>query len=301
MKKALIIGGNGFVGGRLLQAGGALGYECAVADTAEKAVYSDARYYRCDITQYEQTEGLFLSYRPDLVINVAAIANVDVAEKSMQLAKSVNVFGAANCARAAVASGSQYVWFSSDAVFDGKQKGYREDSPTGPVNYYGMTKAWGERAVFAQKPDAIIPRFSLILGLPVVKGNSFVAGLKSKLAQGEFIDCPVNEVRTPIDVYTLCSAIFELYALGFGGLIHLGATESIDRYTLTQKLCAKLGGNMELVRPSFTADTKRAPRHDNGVLYVDKAVGALRRTKLCDVNETVNRALRDMRDTTEQL
>ena len=81
-------------------------------------------------------------------------------------------------------------------------------------------------------PVPLLLRLSLILGMPVVKGNSFWQDLWINSKREKRIKVPEWEIRTPVDVDTLCRAIYELYFLDYSGILHLGATDSINRYEL---------------------------------------------------------------------
>jgi dTDP-4-dehydrorhamnose reductase len=82
------------------------------------------------------------------VINAAARANVDEAEKEPARAFAVNAAGAANVARACLKRRIRCIHVSTDYVFDGRgARPYREDDPVGPVNAYGASKVEGERLV----------------------------------------------------------------------------------------------------------------------------------------------------------
>jgi len=291
MKKALIIGGNGFVGGHMVMQAKSLGYLPAVVGTGDAAAIAGVEYYQSDIGNYEDIARVVEAFRPDLCINTAAMADIDRAEQDKPLAERINVLGAANGARAAAAAGAKYCWLSSDAVYDGLSSGYAEDSPLAPVNYYGRTKMLGEEAVLAANPDALIPRLSLVLGFPLSKGNPFLTGLHARLSAGQAVTGFTYQKRTPVDVLTLCEAVFELAELDWHGIIHIGATSSIDRYELARKLAIAMGYNPSLVLPLDTEDNVHTPRHVNGTLSVDLALRTLKHTKLCTVDETVQKAV----------
>lgn len=291
MNRVLIIGGNGFVGGRLHQQGVSRGYEVAIADMAEIPMVDEQRYIRCDIRDQQQLTRTFAAFRPNLVVNVAAIADIDYAEKEHERAWKVNVEGAANGARAARRIGAKYIWFSSDAVFSGHDLSYDETAPVNPVNFYGVTKKEGEISILKENPSAIIVRLSLILGMPVVKGNSFLAGLVDKFKKGERVNVPEWEIRTPVDVDTLCRAIYELYFLDYSGILHLGATDSINRFELCKRIAMETGYPEELVTSQQHPPKDRAPRHENGVLSVRKAQSVLVDTQLLTCEKTVKKAV----------
>ena len=275
-ERLLVFGGGGFVGGNLCTLALRDGWEVHVADAALRDALPGAAWHLLDITDGAEMRALLLAMRPTAVVDCAAIADVDRAERERDLAWAVNVEAARSIAAASAGIGARCVYFSSDAVFAGTADRYAEEDPVGPVNWYGRTKADGEKAVRGAHPGAAIVRISLVLGFPVTDGNSFLAGLEKKLAAGVSVPCPVDEIRTPIDVLTLSAAVLELCRSGFHGVIHLGATDSVDRYTLTRRAAALLGFDESLVTVQEpgqppAAQPGRAARHCRGVISVEKA------------------------------
>ena len=64
--------------------------------------------------------------KPDWVLNTAAYNRVDDCEINPGLALGVNTLGAHNVARAAAAVGAGVVFFSTDYVFSGRDRGPHE-------------------------------------------------------------------------------------------------------------------------------------------------------------------------------
>jgi len=224
------------------------------------------------------------------VVNTAAIANIDFAEQNPALAQAVNVTGAGNIARCCAEADARYVFFSSDAVFDGINGGYREDSPKNPVNHYGKTKSDAEDVVHAILPSAIILRISLVIGFSSTGGNSFLGGMEKALQSGKTLACPQREVRTPIDVLTLCESIMELMDSHFAGVIHLGATDSVDRLSLSRMAAQGMGLDTALLVPAGPPEAARARRHEKGVLDVSLARQMLT-TPMLSTRDGIARAL----------
>ena len=101
----------------------------------------------------------------DIVINGAALAQVERAETATEAAYRVNAAGVENAAAACVRTGAALVHLSTDYVFDGAvTRPLREDDPTRPLNVYGRSKLAGELAVRARLPRHIILRVSRIFG-----------------------------------------------------------------------------------------------------------------------------------------
>jgi len=306
--RLLVFGGGGFVGGNLCTLALREGWDVHVADAAVRDALPGATWHRIDITDAAAVATLTAAVRPDAVVDLAAVADIDRAERERDLARAVNVDAARSIATAAAAAGAACVYFSSDAVFAGTAERYAEDDPPAPVNWYGQTKADGERAVLAAHPTAAIVRISLVLGFPVTvgaaarpgDGNSFLAGLQKKLAAGQAVPSPAEEIRTPIDVLTLSAAVLELCRTRFAGTIHLGATDSVDRFTMTRRAAELLGFDASLVTAQppgpagAGASPARAARHRRGVISVQKARRLLR-TPMMDWQAGLRRAIETRR------
>lgn len=280
------------MGGNLAQSALLRGWHTIVGDTRFQEAIRDVAWREIDITRRESVEQLLDELSPDVVVNLAALAEIDRAEREKDMAWRVNVLGAKLLAEGCARRDIRQIFFSSDAVFDGLGGPYREDDPTNPVNYYGLTKAEAERAVLAAQPEACIVRISLVLGYPLMSGNSYLASLKARLQAGQEIYCPLDEIRTPVDVLTLCDCVLELAKDDYRGVLHIGCRDSIDRYHLTRRIAGEMGYPTDGILPQATVDAAadRAPRHKRGILDVTKAMQTLD-TPLIGLNETIKRAV----------
>jgi len=286
--KLMIFGGSGFVGGNLARIAAQKGWAVCIADNRPLL---HAEWWSVNVTDKDMVEKAIEAVRPTAVVNVAAVADIDLAERERDLARRVNVEGARTLAESCARWGIRYVFFSSDAVFDGNGRQYTEADRPNPVNHYGYTKWQAEQAVLQACPQAAIVRLSLVLGFPVSGGNSFLASLESKLEQGRAVVAPVDEVRTPVDVITLCECVLELCESTFTGVMHIGATDSISRYDLSRKLARRMGYSEKLVEPQTSAGglPGRAPRHKNGIISVALAQRLLA-TRLLSTDDGIKRA-----------
>lgn len=293
-KKILIFGGGGFVGGNLAAVAHQNAWDVCIATHSIKPGLNFIQQKTINITQLEHVDAIIADFEPQVVVNLAAMAAIDEVEKERELAWQVNVGGAKNVAKNCARRGIRHIYFSSDAVFDGKASSYAEDSLPNPLNYYGYTKVEAEKGVLKSHPDSVVVRISLVLGFPLSSGNSFFAGLETKLKYGKDIPTPKEEVRTPVDVITLSESILELAESNFFGILHIGSTDFIDRFALTRKIAQKMGYDEEIVVLPDPMDFQldRAPRHKNGIIAVTKAQNLLT-TRLLSVDEGIQRAFDD--------
>ena len=288
--RVLVFGGGGFVGGNLSTIGLRRGLEVHIADARLRDAIPGAKWHEVDITNDEQVERLVQVVRPNSVVDVAAISQIDFAEQNRELTYAVNVKAAERIAVASLNIGAHFLYFSSDAVFAGTKAGYTESDPPAPVNYYGRTKAEAEAAIRRAVPSATLVRISLALGFPVTDGNSFFASLYGKLQAGDTVDAPAEEIRTPLDVLTMSECVLELLKIKYQGPIHLGSTTSIDRASLTRRAAGLLGFPAADINEAPPTKPGRAPRHKKGIISVNRAQSVLN-TTLPDAEGAITRAI----------
>jgi dTDP-4-dehydrorhamnose reductase len=294
-EKLLVFGGGGFVGVNLATVAMRRGWEVHIAERVQfPGGLPGARWHLLDIQEEGAVRDLVAELAPRAVVDLAAVADIDRAEKEREQARAVNVEAARTIAAASAAAGAYCLYFSSDAVFAGTAAGYAEEDPPAPVNYYGRTKVEGEQAVRQADPRAGIVRLSLVLGFPVTEGNSFFAALEAKLKAGQEVAAPADEIRTPVDVLTLSECVLELIGLRFAGVLHIGSTDSIDRASLTRRAAELLGypGARVLAQTGGAPASGRAARHKNGIILVDKA-RALLKTPLRSAEASIRRAIQE--------
>lgn len=289
-KKLLIIGGSGFIGGNIKKVAEKQGWNIYIAGRMNKLRLESTIWRDIDITDEKSIRSVIKLVNPDVVINGAAIADIDKAEEFMETAWKVNVEGAKFAAKVCSEFGIKYIFISSDAVFDGQGRYYNEDDIVKPVNYYGYTKSEAEKAVLSSDPLAIVIRISLVLGYSVSDGNTFLTWLEERLKEGNKVFCPSEEVRTPVDVITLSECIMELAESSYTGIIHIGSTDCVDRLNLTKKLAGAMGYNVDLIYPQPDGIIRRVPRHKNGSISIEIAKKILK-TPLLSVDEGINRIL----------
>lgn len=139
--KLLIFGGAGLVGSRFLELFGA-DFELS-APTAEEL----------DLTDADKTRKYIEEKKPKIILNFAAITNVDGAEDEKGdkggLIYKVNSLAVKDLAEEARDRGIHFVHISTDYVFDGAKaaSAYTEEDKPNPINWYGATKHFAEEFI----------------------------------------------------------------------------------------------------------------------------------------------------------
>ena len=285
--RLLIVGATGFVGSRWAQAAdGQFEVFCGARQPADQP-----RPVAIDITDTASVERAFDEVRPQFVTHLAALSDIDRAERERELAETINVDGAVRVAEACARHGARMLYTSTDAVFDGTRGIYHEDDPTSPVNWYGQTKARAEQAIARISPSALIVRLSLVMGTSALPGgNSYLQKVAGNLKAGNDIISPTFEFRNPIDVGTLCEFFLELTPRPDAtGIYHVGASDKMSRFDLARAIAEQLGYNPGLIVAQTEPVPGRAPRGHDDFLATDR-LRALCRTAIPTCRQVVERA-----------
>ncbi len=279
MKRILVCGSNGLLGQRLaLLFGHQNGYE-ALNTSTERTFFLDRELFdftQLDITDKGHVKSLVSSFRPDVVINAAAMTNVDACETQREAAWKVNVAGVEHLAEASRRIGAMLVHVSTDYVFDGKSGPYREEDRVSPINYYGKTKLAGENAILASGVRHAILRTIVLYGTGVGVKNNFALWVVGNLRAGKPINVVDDQIANPTYVGDLAGAILRVVEREVEGLFHICGADSMSRYDFAAAAAEVFGLDGSLIRRIHTSDLRQAaPRPMVTGFILAKAAAAL--------------------------
>ena len=176
-------------------------------------------YGSLDISDGAAADAWFAVHGPyDLVVNCAAVTNVDGCESDEEGAYRVNALGAENMAKAARACGAKIVHVSTDYVFPGTDPEPRcEDDPTGPISAYGRTKLAGEQLVQAACPRSFIVRTAWLYGYV---GRNFAKTMMRLAREHGAISVVGDQYGNPTSANDLAHEILAIAATENYGVYH---------------------------------------------------------------------------------
>ncbi|MFT7234031.1 MAG: dTDP-4-dehydrorhamnose reductase [Cyclobacteriaceae bacterium] len=187
---------------------GQLGNEFQViAKTSDwEFIFTD--YEELDITSKTAVLAFFKAHNPDYCINCAAYTAVDKAETEKELSDKINVLGSENLALGCLEVGAQLFQISTDFVFDGtSSRPLKEDQPTAPVNYYGVSKLKGELAVSNILKEHFIIRTSWLYSS---FGTNFVKSMIKLSETRNELNIIADQIGTPTFARDLALAIVHI-------------------------------------------------------------------------------------------
>jgi dTDP-4-dehydrorhamnose reductase len=198
--------------------------------------------------------------QPDVVVNAAAMTDVDGCEHSPDDAYAANALGARNIALGCRLAGAVMVQVSTDYVFDGaKSEPYWEFDLPAPINVYGGSKLAGERLVTAVHDQVYLIRAAWLYGLG---GRNFVTRVLRLAGERTKFAVVNNEVGSPTFCDDLADAIVELVATGAFGTYHLAGEGACSRFEFAGAVLDAAGCSDSSLRPTdHYARAARAPAY----------------------------------------
>jgi len=145
--------------------------------------------------------------RPEVVINAAAYTDVDGCEDNRGYAYAVNGNGPGYIAEACGEVNALLVHFSTDYIFDGSRKEYREDDRPNPINVYGESKLLGEVSIAENIENFRIIRTSWLYGN---HGKNFVDTVLSLSHQMPVVRVVNDQVGKPTFTVDLANKVPEI-------------------------------------------------------------------------------------------
>ncbi|HEY5298947.1 MAG TPA: SDR family oxidoreductase [Verrucomicrobiae bacterium] len=220
-----------------------------------------------DLLDFKTVEREFKKDQPQLVIHCAAITSVAEAQKKSALAKKINV--EATKLLAELAAKIQFIFFSTDLVFDGRQGNYSEKDLPNPLHLYGETKVAVEEIVL-RHPKHLIIRTSINGGISRACNRGFNEQLRLSLQSGKPMKLFTDEFRSPIFAGETARAIWELAEKNCAGIFHVAGAEKLSRWQIGELLAKRWPEIKTEIKSGSAKDFAGPPRALDTSLDISK-------------------------------
>ena len=225
-----------------------------------------------DLLDFEKVKREFNKDRPQLVVHCAAISAAGEAQKNPALARRVNVEVTRFLAE--LAAGIQFVFFSTDLIFDGRKGNYTEADAPNPLHVYGETKVAAEEIVL-KNPRHLVVRASLNYGASHAGNRSFNEQLRLALQAGQGMTLFTDEFRSPVPAVETARAVWELARKNCTGIFHVAGAEKLSRWQIGQLLAKRWPEIKAKMEPGSAKDFSGPPRALDTSLDISKAQNVL--------------------------
>lgn len=200
-------------------------------------------------------------WHPDVIINAAAMTNVDRCELNREEAWQSNAQLTETVTRIARIFDSKVIQISTDYIFDGVSGPYSESDKPNPINYYGKTKLAAENICTQSSVPLAIIRTMWLYGYTISQKMSFVQWLRQELSAGRSVNIVNDEFGNPTLLEDLAYSIFQIIEKNISGIINVSGSERMSRLEFAQTIAEHLKLNPELIRSVSSTELSRpAPR-----------------------------------------
>lgn len=292
-----MIGGTGLLGAPLALCLHQLGCRVDIVSTARRfSRATGIKSTQCDISQPGVAAPLLAELAPDVVINCAAVTNVDACESNIA-AQRINAEWPRHLALAATASNTLYAHISTDCVF-ASRKGTAlpgESMPPQPMNAYARQKVEAEAGVLeASDGNALVVRTNFF-GWSPEPSRGLAAWALRELRAGRPVNGFSDVFFNPLYSEDAIDLLIDLLNADVRGLIHMLGSECLDKYSFICRLAAATGLEPASVRRGRLEDAKlKVARPLNTCLATARLEQVLQRTPPTAV-DGIARMVRDER------
>lgn len=198
-----------------------------------------------DITNQAKVNALVEEVCPDVIINAAAYAKVDLAESNEESAFAINARGQQNLAVAAEKFSARICYISTDYVFDGNGTvPYREHDVTNPLGVYGKSKLMGEELTIDNSSKYFIVRTAWLYG---EYGKNFVHTMLKLAKKKDKIGVVSDQFGSPTYTVDLVKFIIELIQSEKYGIYHATNSGICSWYEFAKTIFEEAGIDINLV------------------------------------------------------
>jgi len=216
--KFLILGSNGLLGSKIVR----ILKDRKIRYLTVARTNSD---FNLDLKNYDKLEKFFLHKKFDILINCAAIVNIDFCEKNYNDALIINAHLVKFLAKMSKKHNFKLIQISTDHVYAGcKKKLNSEKSKIFGVNNYAKSKILGEKYLADLKKYLIVRT-----NFTGKKKNSFIDFIIKNLEKNKTIYLFDDMYTSTLDVSSCAKVIIDLSLLKTKGIYNVGSRNMISK------------------------------------------------------------------------
>lgn len=191
------------------------------------------------------------AYRPDVIINLGALTDLEACERDPENAWATNAYAAEFLGGLARERDIPYVFVSTAGIFDGLRDFYVDEDEPGPLSVYGKSKHYAEAALLHSVPKHLVLRAGWMMGGGRRKDKKFINKIYSQIAAGaselRVVD---DKLGTPTYTHDFARGMMTLLESDIYGLYNQVGGGGGSRYDVAVEFVRLLGleGRVRVVR-----------------------------------------------------
>jgi len=279
MKKIIVTGSNGLLGQKLVYAlKERKDIQLIATSTGANRILDKNGYIyeSLDITIKADVTAIVKKYLPDVIINTAAMTNVDACESKREECWALNVTAVQHLVDALEqeAKHAHFIHLSTDFIFDGdKGSEYVETDKPNPQSYYALSKYESEKIVQKSNIKWAIARTIIVYGIvDNMSRSNIVLWAKDALSKGQKINVVDDQFRSPTLAEDLATGCILIADKGATGIYHVSGSETMSILNLVYRVADFWKLDKSLITPTKSTTLNQAARRPPYTGFViDKA------------------------------
>jgi dTDP-4-dehydrorhamnose reductase len=259
--RVLITGANGLLAQKLVELLYRCGtYEVLLTSRQELSVFNEEtfKHRTLDIISKREVRSVIDEFEPEVIINAAAMTNVDLCETERAQAWQSNAAGVENLVYASKLVGAKFIQISTDYVFDGKNGPYDEYEKPNPINYYGKTKLAAENIVRSSGVPYAIVRTLFLYGAGVLSRANVALRILESLVEGQQYKVADDQFSNPTLVDDVAFGVLKILEMNCTGIFHIAGPKLMSKAEFALKVAKSFDFDKKLIVPVKTAALKQA-------------------------------------------
>ena len=232
----LIIGASGLVGNACFDLFHSK-YGESVKGTYRNYISPKHKFEYFDPSDNVSTDILLQNW--DVIINTAALTNVDLCEREIDKSYKETVISTKVIVDKVKIFNHKVkmIYISTDYVFDGVNGPYHEESIPNPINIYGKHKLEAEKLISDNFHNYAIVRITNVYG-EEDRNKNFIARLILQLKEANTfeIKTPTDQFATPVYSYDIARVIDVIIEKKQNGIFHAAGSDYFNRFQLVSKV-----------------------------------------------------------------
>jgi len=221
-------------------------------------IRADDEGIKLDIASEKSVKDFLDKHTPDIILNLAAMTNVDGCEENPDRAHKVNHDGVVHLCDG---FDGHFIQISTDYVFNGKEGPYLEDDPVDPISVYGKSKLAAEKYLLNSNISHTIVRANVLYSYAPATKASFLKWVVESLKDSKAINVVSDQWNNPTSTNSLSDFINKIAWSQTSGLYHYADRGIMSRFEFAKTIASVFDLDSSLIKPVLTSDLNQiAPR-----------------------------------------
>jgi dTDP-4-dehydrorhamnose reductase len=206
-------------------------------------------YQKIDITDKEKLLQSLDSYKPNCIINTAAMTNVDLCKSLIEECYEINTHSVKSMLDWSSKNEAHLIQISTDFIFDGKKDEYFEVDQPNPISVYGDAKNKAEDYLLSSNyKNWSVLRTSVVYGVAHnLKRSNIVLWARSELLRNRTVKIVDDQFRAPTWADDLAFATLASFENKGFGVFNTVGSECMSMHAFVSRMAKYYKQPQELV------------------------------------------------------